>query len=186
MFKNKFTLWMSFLLIAAVSFSAGVGMQLLRQSKGVSNNFTLYGTDVQQNTPLSDLYISFPTQLNQRQQLEKIASLLSRYKFCELPIEVISIKDNIATINLSEHPWMKDQNSVSIPGCSGKSWRYGYFQGSAGGYSTTVTLARTFLQPQYKGQWIQNVQFYYNSKPIQDGDWDHINLDGVITRQNSP
>ena len=63
---------------------------------------------------------------------------------------------------------------------------YGYFQGSAGGYSTTVTLTRTFVQPNYQENWIKGVQFYYAGKPIQDGDWDHIKLDGVISELPTP
>jgi hypothetical protein len=113
--------------------------------------------------------------------------LVSRYKFCELPINIVSLKDQIATINLSEHPWVEGQTTPpSFPGCSGKSWRYAYFQGSAGGYSTTVTLARTFLQPQYKARWLKGVQFSYQGQLIKEGDWDHLDLDGVITRENSP
>jgi hypothetical protein len=185
--KNKYTLWISLLATAAVAFSGGMLTEYLFKPAGMTKNLTVYGTDEQANKPQTELYISFDSKLTQPQQLEKLSTLLSRYKFCDLPIEVKNIKDGIATVNLNEHSWLKEGNTPpSIPGCSGRSWRYGYFQGSAGGYATTATLTRTFVQPSYKGNWIKGVQFYYAGKPIKDGDWDHIKLDGVITRQNLP
>lgn len=187
MLKNKYKLWISLLIATVVAFGAGVLTENLYRTARITNKFTIYGTDEQANKIQTDLYTSFDSKLNQTQQLEKLSNLVSRYKFCSLPIQVKEIKDGIATINLDEHPWVKAKNSPpSIPGCSGKSWRYGYFQGSAGGYATTVTLTRTFIQPSYQENWIKGVQFYYAGKPIQEGDWDHINLDGVITRKNLP
>ncbi|BAZ42322.1 hypothetical protein NIES4101_82910 [Calothrix sp. NIES-4101] len=187
MLKNKYTLWISLLVVAAVAFGGGMLTQYLYPTPGIAKPLTVYGTDEQASTVQTDLYVSFDSKLNQTQQLEKLSTLISRYKFCDLPIEIKSIKDGIATVNLDEYAWLKAGNTPpSIPGCSGKSWRYGYFQGSAGGYATTVTLTRTFVQPKYPGNWIKGVQFYYAGKPIQDGDWDHIKLDGVITSQNLP
>nr|MDJ0677045.1 hypothetical protein [Calothrix sp. MO_167.B42] len=175
MLKNKSTFWISLFLTAAIAFAGGMLAGYLYQIPGTSNKIAVYGTDEQVNKVQTDLYISFDSELNQKQKLEKISTLISRYKFCHLPIKVKGIKDGIATINLDEHPWVKAGNtSPSIPGCSGMSWRSGYFQGSAGGYSTTVTLTRTFVQPNYQENWIKGVQFYYAGKPIQDGDWDHI------------
>ncbi|MEA5571655.1 hypothetical protein [Calothrix sp. UHCC 0171] len=187
MLKNKYTLWISLLVVAAVAFGGGMLTEYLYRTPGNAKPLTVYGTDEQASAVQTDLYVSFDSKLNQTQQLEKLSTLISRYKFCDLPIEIKSIKDGIATVNLDEHPWVKAGNTPpSIPGCSGKSWRYGYFQGSAGGYATTATLTRTFVQPNYQGNWIKGVQFYYAGKPIQDGDWDHIQLDGVITSQNLP
>ncbi|MBF2062880.1 MAG: hypothetical protein IGS39_00360 [Calothrix sp. C42_A2020_038] len=187
MFKNKYTLWSSLLITAVIGFGAGMLTANLYQTPKATTNFTVYGTDEQLNTVQTDLYVSFDSKLNQTQKLEKLSDLVSRYKFCSLPIQVKGIKDGIAIVNLDEHSWIKAGNTPpSIPGCSGRSWRYGYFQGSAGGYATTVTLTRTFVQPNYQGAWIKGVQFYYAGKPIQDGDWDHIKLDGIITRHNLP
>jgi hypothetical protein len=186
MFKNKYALGISLLVAAAAVFSAGLGLGKLQTTPG-SERFAVYGTDPQQGKPLTDLYVSFPSQLNQRQQLNRMADFLSRYKFCHLPIKVTNFKDNIATIDLSEHPWNQGKKTPSsLPGCSGMSWRSQYFQGSTGGYDTTVTLARTFVQPEYKGQWIKGVQFSYQGQLIKEGNWDHINLDGLITRENVP
>lgn len=187
MLKNKYTPWIGLLITAVVTFGAGMLTENLYRTAKTAKSLTVYGTDDQVTTVQTDFNVTFDSKLNQKQQLEKLSDLISRYKFCSLPIEVKSINNGIAIVNLDEHPWInKGSTPASIPGCSGRSWRYGYFQGSAGGYATTVTLARTFVQPNYQGNWIKGVQFYYAGKPIQDGDWDHISLNGVITRQNLP
>ncbi|MDY6900906.1 MAG: hypothetical protein SWZ49_22915 [Cyanobacteriota bacterium] len=187
MVKNKYTLWISLCVTTVVGFGLGILMGNWSQIPEGSKNLTVYGMDEQVTKVQTDLQVSFDDKLNQTQQLEKLSTLISRYKFCNLPIEVKSVENGIAMVNLDEHSWVKQRTTPpSIPGCSGKSWRYGYFQGSAGGYATSATLARNFVQPNYKGDWIKGVRFSYAGKPIQDGDWDHINLDGVITSENLP
>ena len=187
MLKNKSTLWIGLFVTAVAAFTGGMLTGYFYKAPSIPNNLAVYGTDEQVSKVQTDLYISFDSELNQKQQLEKLSTLISRYKFCNLPIEVKSVNNGIAMVNLDEHPWVKQTNKPpSIPGCSGRSWRYVYFQGSAGGYATTATLARTFVKPDYEGDWIKGVRFSYLGKPIQDGDWNHISLDGVITRENLP
>ncbi|MCF7957450.1 MAG: hypothetical protein K9M57_03270 [Phycisphaerae bacterium] len=48
------------------------------------------------------------------------------------------------------------------------SWFGGPFQGSAGGSATRYTLLETFLQPDYKGQWIDGIEFRYNGKKLPE------------------
>lgn len=166
---------------------------------GVSTNFgtnlfhlggdrlAIYGTDIQQGTPEVALYVNEPAQATEQEKLQDLANWLSRSKFCELPIEVTTVKGEVATINLQEHPWNQPLAAPpTLPGCSGRTWRYQYFQGSAGGHDTSVALARTFLQPEYSGEWIDGVQFTYEGKPIQAGQWDHLEIDGVVTRETLP
>jgi len=43
-------------------------------------------------------------------------------------------------------------------------------------------LTMTFMQPDYKGEWIDGVEFYYRGKPMEE--WDHINLTGTILRED--
>ena len=187
MLKNEYTLWISLFVTTVVGFGLGILVGNQYQIPGTSKNLAVYGMDEQVSKVQTDLYVSFDDKLNQTQKLEELSTLISRYKFCDLPIEVKSVDNGIAMVNLDEHPWIKQRTTPpSIPGCSGRSWRYGYFQGSAGGYATSATLARTFVQPNYKEDWIKGVRFSYAGKPIQDGDWDHINLDGVITHENLP
>ncbi|PAX45813.1 hypothetical protein [Brunnivagina elsteri] len=187
MLKNRYAFWLGLLATAAIAFAGGMWTENSYRTPKNTKNLTIYGMDTQANTVETDLYVSFDSKLNQTQQLEKLSTLISRYKFCDLPIEIKSLQNGIATVNLDEHAWVKTANKPpAIPGCSGKSWRYGYFQGSAGGYATTVTLTRSFVQPNDRGNWIKGVQFYYAGQPIKSGDWDHIQLDGVITRENLP
>jgi hypothetical protein len=131
--------------------------------------------------------VIFPAELNQQQHLEKLTTLVSRYNFCALPIEVVALEDDVATINLAEHDWNQDpENPVTFPGCSSRSWRTNYFQGSAGGMITSKTLAYTLLQPEFQGEWIEGVTFQYQGEPLEEGDWDHISLFGVITQDDLP
>jgi hypothetical protein len=183
-YKGNPELCVALLLFGSLGAIAGFGANsLLRQD----NRLAIYETDVNQGTPIVSLYVSFPQQDTEPGKIQELANLLSQKKFCELPIEVTDVKDKIVTINLEEHPWNEPLNQPpTTEGCSGKTWRYQYFQGSAGGYDTSVALARTLLQPDYRGDWIQGVKFSYEGKPIEAGQWDHLALDGVITRKTLP
>jgi hypothetical protein len=115
---------------------------------------------------------------------EKIASLLdsiSKYRFNNLSIKSMGVsKDSdgfkLLKVNLLENP------GFLIPGSLGhhRTW-YEYFQGSSGGLETTITLIESILQRDYKGAWIDKLEFYYQNEPI--GEWDHISLSGQIERK---
>jgi hypothetical protein len=150
-----------------------------------SPELTLYGGNSDATDIEPQFGVSFAAELDQQQQLEKLTTLVSRYHFCTLPIEVVALEDEVATINLAEHDWNQDpENPVTFPGCFGRSWRTNYFQGSAGGMITSKILAYTLLQPEFQGEWIEGVTFQYQGEPIEAGDWDHISLFGVITRDD--
>lgn len=133
----------------------------------------IYGLDKTAQAEEVHFYVHLPEDSSLKDQLNVVASTLSRFKFSNLPIEVMRIEDRngkkIALIDLRE-----DSNHQS-------SWETGYFQGSTGGGATTLTLAKSFLQPNYKGDWIDGVEFYYKGKPMSE--WDHVNLQGIIERK---
>ncbi|MCU0565257.1 MAG: hypothetical protein MUF49_01510 [Oculatellaceae cyanobacterium Prado106] len=192
---QPYQFWGGLMLAFSLGLAAGIGLSLSQPAAvdpSLNQAFAIYGTDAQQTAAQVDLYVNFTQETDSQQQLNQLADTLSRLKFCNLPIEVTEVQNQIATVNLGEHPWHQNSaNPSNLPGCSGVSWRSQYFQGSAGGHDTTVTLARTFLQPERSGRstkepWIEGVQFTYQGKPIEAGQWDHINLDGVITRENLP
>jgi len=124
-----------------------------------------------------DFYVAIPQDLSLFAKLKLLADKLSRLKFRGLPINVLKIENGdtkkIAIVELEE------KEGHYFP----SSWRGNYFQGSTGGTVTTATLVETFLQRDYKGDWIDGVEFYYEGKPIVAGDWDHIGLSGTIYRQ---
>lgn len=135
----------------------------------------------------SPFAISLPEDLTREAQLTTLTNLVSRYDFCHLPIKVVDIKDNIATINLVEQPWNQEAATpTALPGCAGASWRTQYFQGSAGGLMTSKVLAHTLVQPDFEGDWIEGVQFQYQGTLINADEWDHLLLSGVITEDNLP
>jgi hypothetical protein len=148
---------------------------------------TIYDSNADASTIEPQFEVNLSFDLDQRQQLDKVATLVSRYNFCGLPIDVVGLEDNVATINLVEYEWNQSLDAPQpLPGCSGRTWRSSYFQGSTGGMMTSKTLAYTLLQPDVQGAWIDGVQFQYQGDPIEEGDWDHISLFGVVTRDRLP
>jgi len=143
--------------------------------------FKIYGSDKKAENPEVNFYILIPKNLSLIQKLNIIADKLSRFGFNYLPIEVLKIEEQnskkIVVINLKEHEWDRGEENFI-----GSNWRYGFFQGSTGGYFTTITLIETFLQNDYKGEWIDGVRFMYENQPIKQEDWDHIDLSGIIYR----
>ena len=77
----------------------------------------------------------------------------------------------IAIISLNEFPYKHRT-----------SWKGIYFQGSCGGWSTQITLTKTFLQEDYAKDWIDGIEFYYEGSLFNE-EWDHIDLSGVIYRK---
>lgn len=122
-------------------------------------------------------YVAIRENLSLFEKLKLLADMLSRFRFGNLPINVLKIESRdtkkIAIVELEEKegryfPW---------------SWRGQYFQGSTGGDITTATLVETFLQRDYEGDWIDGVEFYYEGKPMR-GDWDHVpGLFGTMYRE---
>lgn len=131
----------------------------------------VYGMDSEVMNKEINFYIRVPENLTLEKKLDIIADKLSRFKFSGLPIKVINIKNEngkkIAVVDLEESSINKGiTDPEKITGNPGATWRFGYFQGSAGGSASTETLAETFLQRKYKGQWIDGVTFLYENKPI--------------------
>jgi hypothetical protein len=131
-------------------------------------------------TPIVDRYISIPTNQNLIMRVGILLDSVSAYNFNNLKIEVLGIDENeanykILKINLKENPSFKIPDSLG----NYRSW-YDFFQGSMGGESTTILLIESTLQKQYKGEWVDAVEFYYQNEKIEE--WDHIFLSGIIQR----
>ncbi len=117
-----------------------------------------------------DFCIMVPNELMLGSKLEFFASKVSKFKFQNnLELKGIERKDGkkIAQIEFVENKNAKYRWDQS-------------FQGSTGGAVTTKILIKIFLQPDYSGQWIDGVEFYYNGKPFEDAD--HTNLSGIHLR----
>lgn len=136
----------------------------------------VYGMDSEVMNKEINFYIEVSENLPLEKELDIVADKLSRFKFSGLPIKILNIKNEngkkIAVVNLEESSINKSiTEPEKISGNPGDTWRFGYFQGSAGGSATTETLVETFLQRKYKGQWIDGVRFLYENKPI---DFEHV------------
>lgn len=120
----------------------------------------IYGADIDTYEQEVVKQINVKNSLPLKEKLEVLADALSEAVFEGLGIEVSEIMiekgKQIATINLTE----KDNNQ-------GTGWDTIYFQGSAGGAITFVSLRDTFLQGEYNGQWIDGVRFLYENEIIE-------------------
>lgn len=108
-------------------------------------------------------YIQIYTNTSMEEKLKTIADYLSKSYFENLPIEIVKIEDDIAYINIKE-----DENNKF-------SWATYYFQGSYGGRQTATKLIETFLQRNYKENWIKGVKFMYNDQV--DWGFEHLGDD---------
>ncbi len=135
--------------------------------------FPVYGYDSEVRKEEVNFYAPIPADLPLHEKLDKLCWVLRMFKFNDLPVQLdgIEVRDGkkVARIHLRENATTQ------------KSWKTGYFQGSTGGHFTTVTLRKTLLQPDYTGEWIDCVEFYYEGKPVADV-WDHISLTGTFCR----
>jgi hypothetical protein len=149
----------------------------LKGAPDTSHLFKVYGADAATMQPTIEFYVPIPETLSLLEKLKILTDKLSACRFSYLPVNVLRIKNyqgrKVAVIDLRER-------GPSYPA----SWRTHYFQGSAGGAHTTLTLTRTLLQEDYQGEWIDGLEFYYEGKPISEADWDHISLSGTIWRKN--
>lgn len=130
--------------------------------------------------PKVDREICIADSLGLEAKLKRIGDSLSDIYFNDLEIEV-DLKSNetrgkVAHINLLEKPGYNGPGSLPPY----ESW-YDFFQGSSGGQSTSIRLKTSFLQPDYKGEWLDGMFFFYQGDSI--GLWDHLNLSGFIKRE---
>lgn len=101
--------------------------------------------------------------------MQAIADIISKDVFDNLPIVIEEIKEvdgkKVAIINLVEDP-----NSEI-------KWSNNFFQGSAGGSITEVTLKESFLQKEYNGVWVDGIQVFYEGEAPE---FDHVPFLGEV------
>lgn len=165
------------------------------------HSFKIYGADSMADYLVIDSRVTIPEDGAIEHRLQLLADSLSQKKFGGLPIEILRAEnrggDRIAIIDLRETETNRRvfavQESLWAQGKGGEiearkiyseglSWRLGFFQGSTGGYFTTMKLILSLLQNDYEGEWIDGIEFYYEGKPVSD-EWDHIDLDGTKYRR---
>jgi hypothetical protein len=130
--------------------------------------------------PVIDRYISVPADQDLLMKVSTLLDSVSVHNFNGLKIETDGIDENadhykILKINLKENPGFKMPDSLG----NYRSW-YDFFQGSMGGGRTTIILIESALQKQYKGEWVDAVEFCYQNEKM--GEWDHVLLSGINKR----
>jgi hypothetical protein len=130
--------------------------------------------------PSIDRFISIPANQSLNNKVNSLLDSISKNSFNNLKIESLGIAEigngyKSLKVNLLENPGFKIPDSLG----KYKSW-YDFFQGSAGGQHTTIVLTESILQREFKGDWINEIVFYYQNEKI--GEYDHISLSGTIKR----
>ncbi|MGV8980914.1 hypothetical protein [Clostridium sp.] len=142
-------------------------------SKPKNSVYPIYSADV--NSYVKEIHFGtyISEDLSVKNKLDALSKAISEIHFNNLPIEVYEITEiagkKIVVINLKESE--ENQKISDVLQFKGDSWATGYFQGSTGGEMTSVSLIETFLQKDYKGQWIDGVKFLYNNKVC---DFQHV------------
>ena len=130
--------------------------------------------------PSVERLISIPKNESIEKKISTLLDSVSRNNFHNLKIEVLSIIETTdgkksLLVNLKENPGFKIPDSLG----SYRTW-YDFFQGSMGGEQTTIILIESILQREFAGDWIDEVEFYYQNEKM--GEWDHLFLSGIISR----
>ena len=122
-----------------------------------SGDIDTYEREIFSKVPIAD-------NISLENKLEILAENLSKMLFDGLGIEVAKVEDKdgklIATVSLIES---ENQGEAS--------WKSGYFQGTAGGAVTSITLEETFLQREYDGEWIDGLILIYEDPTLE---FDHM------------
>lgn len=146
---------------------------LVLSQKSSDQMFEIYRMEERSGNPYIKCYVAIPEDLPLAQKLSFLAQNLTEIQFPGLPIQIRKIEYRqglkIAHVELidlsSEYTWEQR------------------FQGSTGGGITQTALTYTLLQPDYKGEWIDGLQFFYRGRPMED-EYDHVNLSGIFLRSD--
>ncbi|MGL4914579.1 MAG: hypothetical protein ACRC3Y_19340 [Romboutsia sp.] len=114
------------------------------------------------STISNDLSITKYIEVNEdssiQEKMQIIVDAVSQEAFNNLPMNVkVYSKKNIAKINLIEH---ESSNKSRV------TWKNDYLNQDTKEY-TINTIIKNILQEEYKGEWIEKVQLYYDGKLIE-------------------
>lgn len=177
--QNRDAVSLSLLLMLAVVLVAGiVVLWQLPEDEGAYRSYSadavlrVYG--LRSGSP-PESFVVPPENYDVRSSVRTVAAALSRESFGGLPIHVIGVEtidgELRAFVDLSE-PETESRST----------WIGTYFQGSALAGQTKRALVDTFLQPEFRGQWLDSVTFYYQGRPFAP--LDHIDLGMVFDRRS--
>jgi hypothetical protein len=130
--------------------------------------------------PSVERLISVPKNESIEKKIRTLLDSVSNNHFNSLKIEVLSFNETpegkkSLVVNLKENPGFIMPDSLG----NYRNW-YDFFQGSMRGEQTTIILIESVLQREFAGDWIDEVEFYYQNEKM--GDWDHVFLSGKIDR----
>lgn len=100
-------------------------------------------------------YLEVNEDITLEEKLDLIVNAISQECFNGLPIKVSVYNENIAKVELLEN----DNLSSRV------SWKDDYLNDQMKEYTLNVIL-KNILQEEYKGNWIENIQLYYQGELI--------------------
>jgi len=184
--------WPDFLLALLITFGLLFATYFLYEYENAQRaagaeveQFIVYGAGNSIDQPRAKHFIDLGSDLSLLRKLDLLAGHLSVLEFSGLPIEIQKIEkvdgNNIALVNLREYHRDRN-NSDAASSRQQATWRSHYFRDTSDGFLTSSILKATLLQKDYSGHWIDGVKFYYENRPIGQGDSDHTYLDSVFYR----
>ncbi len=131
---------------------------------------------------VKDRLIAMEAGMDMTDKLHRLADTLSMDYFNGLCIHLPGA-DSVGDVGLILRVELWENTDYDGPGSLPpyQSW-YDFFQGSAGGLQTSITLKETFLQRDHEGEWIDGLQFFYQGDPMPATD--HTLLHGLHLRQD--
>lgn len=155
----------TYMIILGILLCILASIAVMKPMKHPVDTFIVYTTDVDTYEKKELKKVQIQKDLPLEEQLNILGKQLSESQFESLPIEVLEIyeKENkkIARINLKDNEVINKEQ---------KTWTQYLNSGSTGSLMTANTLKETFLQREYKGNWIDGVEFFCNGQPIPEMD----------------
>ena len=110
---------------------------------------SLYSIDENMKEEITEIAVN--SDVSVMDKLSTLAGELSKKYFNGNQIEItLNEETNSAVINLKDIP--------------DKEW-HSFFQGSQGGHTSEYRIVKTFLQPDYTGEWIDFIEIWHNGEP---------------------
>ena len=86
----------------------------------IPDYYPVFGPNPAQTKTVVNFWIRLPSNLSLGRKIELLAESLSRFEFCGLPVELVSLKGGTAVFNLLEHPGnIHIVHPPDLAGCAG-------------------------------------------------------------------
>ncbi len=106
MYKAIFRKRIVLFLTAVVTFSLSLGLTKLQPNQRLQD-FQLYASNIKMTRVDPLIRWSFPSPMEPREIGDGVSELVFRLMFCQLPVEVFTLENQIVSFSLLEYPLAK-------------------------------------------------------------------------------